>query len=703
VEREQAIESTAAPSGGKATRVFQVVRQSRHLSLLATLLLLGVVVEAFVDYEFKVTVTEAFMVKDQLTAFLGTVATCIGFLSLFIQLFLTSRILKHAGVGPAIMALPAGLLGASIVLAIKPTLLAAAALQVIDGALSYSVHRSSMELLYLPVAADIRNTMKTFIDTFVDRFGRAIGGLLLLLLTAVFSLTVPTLSLVACCFLVAWIGAALMVKQEYLHSFRLALEKKTIEPDALHSQSIDSTTTRTLLDALLSQDERQVLYALDLLSNTPPSAWRRYQSHLIQHPSSSVRARSIALLTQWDDRTAPQINKLLHDPDLGVRAEAVHYLYRKDPQPAARLMEFLNHSDHAIVQATVHCMSRYRLVGVSPMNERLVEGTLKAKGERNIAARIAAASAINLVWTGSALVRRYLDRLLRDSSPEVARQAIQTTANVRYDGAIPVLIGMLADSRLRADAREALLRFGDDIFPELARQLLDDAVPMAVRARIPKVLAYSGKQTAADILTASLHQAPANLDIPVMKALNRMRLQFPDVVFQRQAVLDLISRERDDYLQLQAMSFWIRTNVLESGKPHDAGDVDDVLHLLLKTMSEKAAEKLGKIFRLLALSYPPHDIYSAYYTCVSKPSLRASAVEFLDNLLDTEFTQLLIPLMEEPASSERLRARHQGPRYTTLKGILLALSRGSDPWLQLIAEDLTGRIRSVGSRRTRSR
>ena len=41
--------------------------------------------------------------------------------------------------------------------------------------LSYSIHRSGMELLYLPIPAQTRNAVKGFIDLFVDRAGTSCG------------------------------------------------------------------------------------------------------------------------------------------------------------------------------------------------------------------------------------------------------------------------------------------------------------------------------------------------------------------------------------------------------------------------------------------------------------------------------------------------------------------------------------------------
>src|SRR5206468_3642279 len=145
----------------------------------------------------------------------GTVSFYIGLFSLLFQMLLTSRILKRFGVGWAIVLLPSGLLAASVTLALKPVLWAAALLQLIDGGFSYSIHRAGTELLYLPIPPQTRNAVKGFIDMFVDRFGRALGALLLLVFTVILGLSISSLSMVAGGFVIAWIAIVVVVKREY--------------------------------------------------------------------------------------------------------------------------------------------------------------------------------------------------------------------------------------------------------------------------------------------------------------------------------------------------------------------------------------------------------------------------------------------------------------------------------------------------------
>jgi len=79
-----------------------------------------------------------------------------------------------------------------------------------------------------------------------------------------------------------------------------------------------------------------------------------------------------------------------------------------------------------------------------------------------------------------------------------------------------------------------------------------------------------------------------------------------------------------------------------------------VLRLLRQALQERMDQKLERVFRLLGLRYPPADIYSAYSGLRSQRSdLRASAIEFLDNLPErTDAYADLSP--EESAAAEFL-------------------------------------------------
>jgi AAA family ATP:ADP antiporter len=687
---DQETASNVDSSTPSSSAVFKSIKESPYLSMLVVLLVAGVVVEAFIDYEFKSVAGASFDSKDRLTAFFGTIASYGGVLALIIQTLITSRLLKRFGVGSAILLLPSALLAASLVLTVRPTLWAVSILKLIDGSLSYSVHRSGMELLYIPISAKLRASVKGLIDLLVDRAGRALGGLFLLLLTAGLSLSVPALSLVASSCLIVWLVTALFVRRSYVQAFRVALEKKVIEPEALEVRTLDNTVMKALLNALSSPDDRQVLYALDLLSRTHPARWHSRVASLLDHQSPAVRCRTIALLTEWRVPSSELVSSRLTDPDLEVRVEAVRHLSELvSSNPGKKLAELVTHEDYGVVLAAIHAIGKYQLSGASLIDDRLIERALTTTGEYGVSARTAVARALAI--TRLAGKEHYLDTLLQDPNADVVQEAIRTTAEVRYESAISRLIVMLARAPLRREARQALLKFNGLALSELRGRLTDEQTAIEVRSRIPKVLSFYGTQDVADFLLSAVDHSPLSLHMPLLKALNRMRAQSAGITFETDVVVELIRQECDTYQRLSV----IRKAIHSTDEPE--GDfVDQLLSLMDKAIGERLSEGVERIFRLLALMYSPPDIESVYFNFHLGPSLRASAIEFLDNLMELPLRDLVMPIIEDSQENEGTEESVDGDPVS-VEDALRALLKDDDEWLQTIAKEMavSGRFRHL--------
>ncbi|HEX5000448.1 MAG TPA: Npt1/Npt2 family nucleotide transporter [Terriglobia bacterium] len=655
-------------------------KESSYVSTLASLLFAGVIVEAFIDYEFKTIAGQGFASADRLAAYFGGITSCGGVLALLTQSFLTQRVLKRCGAGAAIVLLPIALLIAFLLVAAQPTLWAVSILKLTDGCLSYSVHRSGMELLYLPISARARAAAKARMDTLVDRGGRAVGGVLLLALTAGFALSLSTLSLVASGALVVWLGIALTARRGYVEAFRTALARRAIEPEGLRPRGLDRTTRRALEAALTGTDERQTLYALSLLGLSHSEVWRSRLPSLLQHPSAAVREETVSLLTASKTLT-PEVEPLWTDASLDVRVQAVRHFCEAGPQMArSTLRELLANADYRVVLAAVHYCARYRPSDADLIGARTIERALVITGADSVAARTAAAQALGVVRVPRA--RQFLNRLLDDPNPEVAKKAIWACGQRGHRSVIPRLIAMLAERSLRWEATEALLKMGNPALRELLRRFNDDATPMNVRRRIPKVCSMFGSQEVADLFIDGIHHMSPVLDIPLTKALNRMRSRSGRIRFEPPRVVRLIEEEarmRDGFRAIQRA---IRRRRDEQGT-HGTGEIADLLE---RALGERLDESRHRVLRFLHLIYDPVDIRTVQFNVSASPERRAGAVEFLDNLLTPALRELVVPIVEG-RENESGREREE----LSCDEALQTLLEGDDAWLKAIARELVDR------------
>jgi AAA family ATP:ADP antiporter len=277
---------------------------------------------------------------------------------------------------------------------------------------------------------------------------------------------------------------------------------------------------------------------------------------------------------------------------------------------------------------------------------------------------------------------RFLEILLQDNSPQVVQEAIRSAAKQKYEPAIPRLISMLSNWRFRLAAREALLKLGTPAVTELERQLKDERTPIELRARIPRVLSYTGLQQISDLFLNSIHDLSPQMDIALLKALNRMRKQFPEISFDADRVSMLIKQQFEIYQQWTATMLSITSSV-----PPVEGSVA-IVRLLEKTLREKTEECVQKTFRLLALIYSPDDVYSTYFSLSTRPALRGNAVEYLDNLLDPELRPHVVPMIEDSEKPEE-RDETTQPSWSE---IIRKLESDGDPWLTAIAREFSERL-----------
>ena len=317
------------------------------------------------------------------------------------------------------------------------------------------------------------------------------------------------------------------------------------------------------------------------------------------------------------------------------------------------------------------------------IDQRFIERALIEEGPQREAARTAAAGALGLVAPDSPL-SAYLSPLLQDDSLEVSRNAIRSSGKLQSREALPQLVPRLADSRLRHDVRQALIQYGDRIVGTLGDYLHDPEESLQVRANIPKVLSEMNSQEAVNALVRSLPRLDPFLGHRAIKALNKMRVRFPRLSFADDAIDLAILDELRDYYEF---------GIMLSSDEIQQSENRAVLRLLRQALQERMDQRLERVFRLLGLRYPPADIYSAYNGLRSQRShLRASAIEFLDNLLLPHMKQLLFPILEESAADTLLAhgSQHFGLQHKSGVAYLEQCITGRDTWLQTISLYVAG-------------
>ncbi len=673
------------PSMGE---VFNDVKSSRYLLLIVLVIVMTMVSATFADYLLKAVAEIEFTPpgadhpeKDALSAFFGMYYGRVSLLSFLFQFFLSYQILRIFGVGGAIMLLPVSQILSATAMAIAPGIVTGVLVRGTGDIFKYSIDKTGRELLFLPIPLDVKKRVKVFVDVLVDRWFRGLAGAFLYLFTAVLMFSVSQISMVLAVIAAIWVFVVLAIRREYVNAFRAALDRGEIDPAQLTVKLTDAATVNSLIHALKSENPRQVAYALNMLSDAQSEQLVDALSPLLNHELAEIRAKALAILKKHPaPELAAEVEKLVNDPDPDVRIEAFHglFLYQKGDEQWVR--QFLTSEDFNLQTAALGFIARYgTLQQKKRIDQSIIDSFMTRPGEKGELARALLCGA--LVALPPEQYRLYLPALLKDPSPKVVRAAIVSIGQTRDRTFLPDLLHLLATPDYREETRKALANYGERILGTLSDYLNDSGVEDSIRRSIPRVLREIPTQQSAEVLMHGLTLSNADIRRAVLRALNRLRNRAPKLNFDHPLVTKGVHETlKNYYLVFQVGEVLGRSTTQTAPDPRN--------RLLRRALSEKRDQFLDETFRLLALTYPPEDMYAAYRGITSaNKNLRASAIEFLDNVLSKDVKQLLLPLLDPsaPANIVQVGQKQFGWNIETVPDALAALITGPDDWLRACA------------------
>ena len=220
-------------SGGAAARgeiigggVLEGVRHvlaSPYLLGIAALMMLFTMVSTFLYFQQAAIVASVFA-DDRVsrTRLFASVDLAVNVLTLAIQLFLTGRILRWAGLGVSLAFLPV-LSGVGFaILAAAPVLTVVIAFQVLRRAGNFAIQRPAREVLYTVLPRTDKYKAKNFNDTFVYRAGDQVGAWSYTLMASVLGIGLSGLAVAMVPVSAVWLAVVLWLGRRYqvLHAER---------------------------------------------------------------------------------------------------------------------------------------------------------------------------------------------------------------------------------------------------------------------------------------------------------------------------------------------------------------------------------------------------------------------------------------------------------------------------------------------------
>src|SRR5262249_33435401 len=153
--------------------------------------------------------------KRAIGSFYSNFYASVNIVSLLLQLFVVSRIVKRYGVPIAVLVLPLVSLGAYGVIALAPFLRAVFAAKVGENSTDYSLNNTVRNMLFLPCTTEQKYSAKQAIDSFFVRLGDVGAAAVVFVGTTWLSLSTSAFAIVNSLFVLIWLVLAWRIGHEY--------------------------------------------------------------------------------------------------------------------------------------------------------------------------------------------------------------------------------------------------------------------------------------------------------------------------------------------------------------------------------------------------------------------------------------------------------------------------------------------------------
>jgi HEAT repeat protein len=531
-------------------------------------------------------------------------------------------------------------------------------------------------------SSERRGHIKGAIDIVVNRVADAVGAVLLGMVTGGFFMLpglnagirgIAALNLVT---LAAWLAIAWRLRTEYVRTIQDSIHRHRIDSERSGAAVTERTAADMLRAKLAGSDPSEIRYALELLEGQRTGKWQPALRDLLDHPDADIRQRALALLSASSDTAiADRVPAMLRDPDIGVRTEALLYLSREsgiDPlRQIEQLGDFEDFSIRAGTAAFLAAPGRSQNLEAARVILEKMATSRGAEGRRD---RAEAARLIGSIERPDLV--DLLPPLIADEDTEVARQGVRAADRIASEALAPQLLQALERSELADEAADALARLGDPIVPRLSAALRDETVAVEIRRELPSVLLRIGSEEAERALVGSLLESDGTVRHRVIASLNKLRAVRPDIRIDPGVVEVLLAAEIAGHYRSYQVLGPLKGRLK---------DDDPVLEALGHAMEQE----LERIFRLMALLFPQAGLHDAYVGVRStNPTVRANALELLDNVLKPELANVLVPVLDSQVTvAEKIDRANRlvGAPLENPQQAVATLLASEDPWLRSCA------------------
>ena len=463
-----------------------------YLKSLTTIIGLAATASVIIDYQFKMTAIAAFPNQDDLVSFFGKYYAITGIARIIIDLYITSRVLSRFGILIAILILPILLMIGSVGFLLSPILATVFLSKFSDQVFRFSLHNAAVQLFWVPVKKTIKIKLKPIIEGSIRTGLQGLSGVLIFIAVPIFNIPIHYLSLSIFLIIIFWIIRSFPLKRLYVDELQSAIEKRQLNFEELTLDIQDQTMVKTIETALNNSDDRQQIFALDIIRNIPLTPWKQSLNRLMEKGNITVKKEILNISVNNGNIIDDQriIDLIETDNELDIDAIAIAGKRK------------LNNAVPVIIKYLEDPKIEKRIIAAAALNtidpdssnvaKQLLIDALRSTNEKLISVALNQLSSDNEILPDDSLIH-----YLNDSSFVIRNAALFVAETRQIPKFLPEIIYSLADPRSAIPARTALTAYNEqDVINTLIQYAQDSNTQKSLVIGIIRTLKnYPTKQS----------------------------------------------------------------------------------------------------------------------------------------------------------------------------------------------------------------
>jgi hypothetical protein len=639
----------------------------RYVVLVVSFFVMLQVLLLLIDFQYLSQLEQNLSVKiEDIADFLALFSGILGLFELFMQWFISGRIVERLGVfvvailPPTLIAL---LSGFSMVMIREARIFfwGIILLKFVDELLRYTLVASTNPILFQPIPDTVRSRIQAMVRGIAEPISIGVTGATMLLVLWLFRRWAGTselpiflqlqngiFTLLILLAALVWLFTVWRLRSRYLDLLVLSAERGQLSLSDVDLRSIK----RAVVDALdRPGTEADKQSCIELLTHIDPKNVGDVLSPLLPRLSPRLQRQSLeAMLDYPNVDYLDAVRSLIRRPlSPEVLAVALRYIWLTEPNPnIADLRNYLEAQQDPVVRGTAASLmlrrgnSQERSEATVTLRRML---THDEERERVMGCR-ALGEALYM-----AELRLFIKPLLQDESLRVRRALLEAIAATSLEEYYPSLIRAMRYRSTRESAMQALTRLNNDAIPLMLSIAEDIYQPDIVHNCAWNVLGRIGTVEALNALASHLITSWGGTRRNILRTLLKLPhdagIEAVGERLGRSGIETLISQE----LMLIGHVYGA---LLDLPERRVSGREADLLRRSLRYTQNDAQDRLFLLMRFL---YSSSAVQAAAFNLFSgSRDNMARGLEILDNTIDLPSKRAVLNILDQRSDQDKLES-----------------------------------------------